>query len=70
MRILLLFILIFPLNVLAVDNMMINSDIKEIKLQKNPKIGMSFTPGAEPGVVISTPDGNNGGRTFASLLKT
>ena len=37
MRILLLFILIFPLNALAVDNMMINSDIKEIKLQKNQK---------------------------------
>ncbi len=32
MRILLLFILMFPLNVLAVDNIMINSDIKEIKL--------------------------------------
>ena len=59
MRILLLFILIFPLNVLAVDNMMINSDIKEIKLQKNPKISISFSPGAEPGVVISPPDGQS-----------
>ena len=59
MRILLFFILFFPLNVLAVDNMLINSDIKEIKFQKKPKIGMSFLPGAEPGVVVSPPDGHS-----------
>lgn len=59
MRILLLFILISPLNALAVDNMMINTDIKEIKLRKDPKIGMSFAPGVEPGVVVDPPDGKN-----------
>jgi len=60
MKIVLLFILIFPLNVFAVDNMMINADIMEIKLQKKPAIGMSFTPGIEPGVVISPPEGQSG----------
>ena len=59
MRILLLFILVFPLNALAVDNMMINTEIKEIKFQKSPKIGMSFAPGVEPGVVIDPPDGKS-----------
>ena len=56
MRILCLLILILPLNALAVDNMMINSEVPEIKFQKKPIIGMAFTPGLEPGVVISPPD--------------
>jgi hypothetical protein len=59
MRILLFFILIFPLNALAVDNMMINPSIKEIELSKKPKIEMSFVPGVEPGIVISPPDGQS-----------
>jgi hypothetical protein len=59
MRIVLLFILIFPLRVIAGDNMMINADILEITLEKNPAIGMSFTPGIEPGVVISLPEGKS-----------
>ena len=56
MRVLCALILILPLNALAVDNMMINSEVKEIKFQKNLIIGMAFTPGLEPGVVISPPD--------------
>ena len=56
MRILCAFFLILPLNALAVDNMMINSEVQEIKFQKEPIIGMAFTPGIEPGVVISLPD--------------
>jgi hypothetical protein len=59
MRIVLLFILIFPLHVFAADNMMINTDIQEITLQINPTIGMTFTPGIEPGVVISLPEGQS-----------
>ena len=58
MRILLILIFIFPLKALAVDNMMINSNVQEIKLPKNPIIGMSFVPGVEPGVVVSPPDEN------------
>ena len=56
MRILCAFILILPLNALAVDNMMINSEVPEIKFQKEAIIGMAFTPGIEPGAVISQPD--------------
>ena len=37
--------------------MMINDDIPAIDMQKKPKIGMSISPGVEPGVVISPPDG-------------
>jgi hypothetical protein len=57
MRFLLLFIVIFPLNVFAVDNMMVNEDIMEIQFEKSPTIGMSFEPGNEPGAVISLPEG-------------
>ena len=57
MRFVLLFILIFPLNVFAADNIMINEDIMEIPLQQNPTVGRSFEPGIEPGVVISLPEG-------------
>ena len=45
---------------MAVDNMMINEEIKEIGLNRDPTIGMSFTPGVEPGVVISPPEGGSG----------
>ena len=59
MKYVLLFFLIFPLNVLAVDNTMINKEINEIQFEKGPTIGMSFEPGIEPGVVISLPEGAN-----------
>ena len=59
MRILGVLILILPLNVLAVDNLMINSEVKEIQFQKEPIMGMAFTPGIEPGVVISPPEGQS-----------
>ena len=35
--------------------MMINTEIKEFNFHKKPEIGTSFTPGVEPGVVISPP---------------
>ena len=57
MRWLLILIILFPINVLAADNAMINTSIKEIVLQDEPVIGMSFMPGNEPGVVISLPEG-------------
>lgn len=57
MRILIFLILLIPINALAVDNAMVNESIEEIELQDLPKIGMSFTPGMEPGVVISMPEG-------------
>ena len=60
MRSVLLLIVILPLHAFAVDNMMINADIKEITLQTNPTIGLSFAPGIEPGVVISPPEGKSG----------
>ena len=57
MKFILAIIILFPINVLAVDNAMINSSIKETVLQDEPVIGMSFIPGNEPGVVISLPEG-------------
>lgn len=57
MRFLLVIIILFPVNVLAVDNTMVHKSIKEIVLQDEPVVGMSFMPGTEPGVVISLPEG-------------
>jgi len=59
MRIFWLLMVALPLNALAVDNMMVNSEIPEIRFQKQPTIGMSFKPGGEPGVVVSLPEGGN-----------
>jgi len=59
MRFAWLLFLLFPPSATAVDNMMINTEIKEFKLQKRPVIRMSFTPGLEPGVVISPPVRNS-----------
>jgi len=59
MRLILIFILIFPVNVFAVDNMMINTDMPEIGFQEAPMIGMAFKPRGEPGVVISLPESTN-----------
>jgi hypothetical protein len=50
-----LLFLLLPVSAMAADNMMINTEIKEFKFHKKPEIGMSFTPGKEPGVVISPP---------------
>ncbi len=58
-KVLLWIALFIPLNVPAAENVMINADIKEIKIQKEPAVGMSFTPGVEPGAVISLPDGSS-----------
>ena len=57
MRVTLFLLLVIPFNAWAVDNMMINAEIKELSFAQPPAIGMSFQPEIEPGVVVSMPDG-------------